>query len=148
MALFAGKLNTRIEELEAENAALREQLTFKAEEIGLLAKRYVEEQDEKAKQYAEAEQVILRINQESRLRKEAEWDQERARYDAEIASLKGQLLQANLDGRKWNRLVHGWTWHNDGKVELNGVTYRRMSARKDNPLADFAIPVEEGQEWP
>jgi hypothetical protein len=137
MALFAGTLRLQVEGLEAEVKQLMEEIA----QLGIAL-------DAAHTKYAESEALILKVNQESRLRAESMWDQERAAYEADAASLRGQLLQANLDGRRWQALVNSWTWHSDGKVELDGVTYRVMAARTDNPLANFRVPVREGDSWP
>ena len=65
-----------------------------------------------------------------------------------IAQLEGAVSVNSDKAAKWDRLALGWTWHGDGSVELDGKKYSVVVARADNPLANFRMPIPEGQEFP
>jgi len=148
MALFAGTLHERITELEAalaakdeEIGALTAKLAFKAEEIGLLAKRYVEEQDEKDAAHTDQ---IYRVSLEF----ETSLATLRAEHETQVHNYQGQLLQANINARKWQRQRDGWKWHSGGKVEIEGEVYKLYEARTDLATANFRLPIPEGELFP
>lgn len=148
MALFAGTLHERITELEAALAAkdeaiatLEAKVAFKAEEIGLLAHRYVREQDEYMAEHA-AQLEELGADYDGRLLAL------KAEHETQVHNYQGQLLQANIDARKWQRLRDGWKWHSGGKVEIDGDVYKLYEARTDLATANFRLPIPEGELFP
>ena len=148
MALFASSLRTEIDDLkaqleakDAEIAELQDKVTFKAEEIGLLANRYVREQDEYMAEHA-AKLESLKNDHEGQLAAM------RAEHETQVHNYQGQLLQANIDARKWQRLRDGWKWHSGGKVEIDGEVYKLYEARTDLATANFRLPIPESEMFP
>src|SRR3990167_7252409 len=152
MALIAGNLHKRIEELEASLDTVEQRrikaVEAHADELTRLKAEHEAKVLNMQQQYAEAEQLILKVNQESRLRREDDFEQERAAWRTQIANLDGRLEQSEKSARKWWALANGWRWHSGGSVEIEGVVYRLMEARTDNPLANFRVPVVEGADFP
>ena len=98
----------------------------------------------------EVEQLRLQIVQLLRSVEEDEKDKAAAAlgHQLEAAHLQGQIEALKDKGRKYDGMVQGHTWHSGGSVEVEGKKYRLMEARTDNPLANFRLPVPEGQEFP
>lgn len=140
MGLFTKTEQTRIAELEAAVEAERNaRIAAAAEHASALS----QSRQAAAKDAKELGEVISRLEQERK-------DLQRALSNRElrIAQLEGTVAANDTDASKWRRLALGFTWHSAGSVELDGKAYRLMEARTDNPMANFRLPIPDGQEFP
>lgn len=151
---FAGKELKRIAELEAEltarkagEAVLSETIDRRNEEMRALKESHEVELANLKAQYAESEQVILKINQESRLRKEAEHDQDIAAKDREITLLQGQLEEHRVFSRYAHWLRDHFTWHSGGSVPIGDEVFRLMNAHQNEAGANFRLPIPDWMDW-
>ena len=118
---------------------------FKSKEKARIAELEAQLED-LSNQSEKAQRMYLSDLQNLRDQAKAQQDQGNLDRALEVEHMRGQLTELRDKSAKYDAIVLPWIWHSDGAVEIEGKEYKRYSARKDNPLADWALPVPEGME--
>ena len=148
--MFNGKERQKIAELETKLAA-------EIEAGDNLASAAAKLQGQKDRRIQELEGGLVDLNAQIHDAAMRQSDMANEIADLQVRNREQELRIAQLEGAvsvnsdkaaKWDRLALGWTWHGDGSVELDGKKYSVVVARADNPLANFRMPIPEGQEFP
>ena len=148
--MFNGKERQKIAELETKLAA-------EIEAGDNLASAAAKLQGQKDRHIQELEGGLVDLNAQIHDAAMRQSDMANEIADLQVRNREQELRIAQLEGAvsvnsdkaaKWDRLALGWTWHGDGSVELDGKKYSVVVARADNPLANFRMPIPEGQEFP
>ena len=144
MALFAKDRRKQVADLEAKvtdsDAALTALLEGQNRQ-----KRLQEDAVVAIKNLHATEVMNLKLGLAESNRKTEE---DAAGYARMIAHLEGQVEELKVKGKKYDSIIQGFIWHSAGSVELDGRMFRLMEARTDVPLANFRLPILDGQEFP
>ena len=133
MGLFTKKEKQKLAELAAE---IQEARDAHAKDIKAARFTHRAEVEELRLQVASL-QSNLEDETTARVRISSEAALAKAGYEAQVELLKEKAA-------KWDRLSLGWTWHSGGSVEIEGMKYDLKEARTDNPLANFRLPIPDG----